>query len=108
MPGEGKRVLLVQGLTSQEHFDSSESEHISLRFPVSEYSNIHCVVNSKMRLVFLLLLFANLARYARGQCESYGLDFVNGGSYFIDNTLSTNFTFLSEFDGRISFLHGVP
>jgi hypothetical protein len=31
---------------------------------------------------------------------SYGIDFVNGGSYFIDNTLSIDFTFLSEFEGE--------
>lgn len=52
-----------------------------------------------MQILLLLYVFASLARYTKGQCVSYGLDFVNGGSYFIDSTLATNFTFLSEFDG---------
>jgi hypothetical protein len=54
-----------------------------------------------MNILMLLFIFAGFAKYAKGQCESYGVDFVNGGSYFIDNTLATNFTFLSEFDGRV-------
>jgi hypothetical protein len=30
---------------------------------------------------------------------SYGIDFVNGGSYFIDDTEAVDFTFLSQFEG---------
>ena len=57
-----------------------------------------------MKFLLLLFVLASFAKYAKCQCESYGIDIVNGGSYFIDNTLATNFTFLSEFDGTSFYL----
>lgn len=40
------------------------------------------------------------ARTVFADCQSYGMDFQNGGSYF-QNTLSNdNFTFVSQFDGE--------
>lgn len=74
---------------------------MSLPLPISESSNPRSYCKFKMQFVFLVCILVSFARYASAQCESYGLDFVNGGSYFIDNTLATNFTFLSEFDGKV-------
>lgn len=49
-----------------------------------------------------LLWFSTLLYFVaqvRGACESYGIDFVNGGSYFIDDTEPVDFTFLTQFEG---------
>jgi hypothetical protein len=54
-----------------------------------------------MRFISLVFVLVALTRHAQADCVSYGLDFVNGGSYFIDNTLATNLTFLSEFQGTV-------
>ena len=32
-------------------------------------------------------------------CESYGIDFQDGGSYFIDSSSNASFTTVSEFSG---------
>ncbi|EPE30348.1 P-loop containing nucleoside triphosphate hydrolase [Glarea lozoyensis ATCC 20868] len=52
-----------------------------------------------MYLLFCLYALASLVSYAIADCASYGIDFIDGGSYFIDNTLSKPFTFLSDFEG---------
>ncbi|KAF4631994.1 hypothetical protein G7Y89_g6135 [Cudoniella acicularis] len=49
-------------------------------------------------LIFIYTLLS-LVRYAAADCNSYGIDYVNGGTYFIDNTQTTNFTFLTDFSG---------
>ena len=39
-------------------------------------------------------------------CESYGIDFQDGGSYFIDSNSNASFTTVSEFSGQpIGILH---
>ncbi|OCL00380.1 uncharacterized protein K441DRAFT_533440 [Cenococcum geophilum 1.58] len=44
-------------------------------------------------------LLALLARRSLADCNSFGMDFQNGGAYF-QNSLSTEpFTFVSEFEG---------
>ncbi|PVH78934.1 hypothetical protein DL98DRAFT_572855 [Cadophora sp. DSE1049] len=54
-------------------------------------------------MMFLFaVVFLSLANFAFGTCVSYGIDFVNGGSYFIDSTEATDFTFLSQFEGCTS------
>ena len=53
-------------------------------------------------LVCRLGLLALLARRSLADCESYGVDFQNGGTYF-QNSLSTDpFTFVSEFEGELA------
>jgi hypothetical protein len=52
-----------------------------------------------MHLLLCLYALASLVSYATADCASYGIDFIDGGSYFIDNTLSKDFTFLSDFEG---------
>jgi hypothetical protein len=53
-----------------------------------------------MYLFICLYALASLIGLSTADCVSYGIDFVDGGSYFIDNTLSTDFTFLSDFVGE--------
>jgi hypothetical protein len=53
-----------------------------------------------MYLSIFLYALASLVNYATADCVSYGIDFIDGGSYFIDNTENTNFTFLSDFVGQ--------
>jgi hypothetical protein len=52
-----------------------------------------------MYLSIFLYALVSLIEYATADCVSYGIDFVDGGSYFIDSTLNTNFTFMSDFVG---------
>lgn len=49
----------------------------------------------------LSILAAALAALpgALSDCVSYGIDFQNGGSYFINKALAENFTAVSEFEG---------
>lgn len=50
-------------------------------------------------LASALGLVALGARTALADCVSYGMDFQNGGSYFQNSLSSSNFTFVSEFEG---------
>jgi hypothetical protein len=38
---------------------------------------------------------------ALGECQSYGVDYVNGGSYFSNTALSDYFNFTSFFEGKM-------
>ncbi|KAG4417485.1 hypothetical protein IFR04_009368 [Cadophora malorum] len=53
-------------------------------------------------MLLLYLVFLSLANLAFSTCVSYGIDFVNRGFYFIGSTKSTDFTFLSQFEGCTS------
>jgi hypothetical protein len=44
-------------------------------------------------------LLASLIVGARGDCDCYGLDYTNGGSYLIDGNSETKFSFTSQFEG---------
>tara|TARA_R110002060_G_scaffold38794_4_gene50090 strand:- start:818 stop:1099 length:282 start_codon:yes stop_codon:yes gene_type:complete len=50
-------------------------------------------------MLLLYLVFLSLANLAFSTCVSCGIDFVNRGFYFIGSTKSTDFTFLSQFEG---------
>ena len=52
-----------------------------------------------MHFLFVPLVLLNLIKLAHCTCESYGIDFTNGGSYFIDDTDAIDFTFLTQFEG---------
>lgn len=52
-----------------------------------------------MYLPLLSLALLNIIAFVEGTCESYGVDFTNGGSYFIDDTEAVDFTFLTQFEG---------
>ncbi|KAH8687560.1 hypothetical protein BGZ60DRAFT_522209 [Tricladium varicosporioides] len=52
-----------------------------------------------MYSLVLSYAFLGLIRYAIATCNSYGIDFVDGGSYFIDSSSTANFTFLTDFSG---------
>ena len=56
----------------------------------------------KMEVVFkwLWLLLALLALRARADCTSYGVDYSNGGSYYIDSTSNQYFSFITVFQGN--------
>lgn len=60
-----------------------------------------------MFLLFLSFALFNLLRLAHCTCESYGIDFTNGGSYFIDSTEAIDFTFLTQFEGWFPCIRGV-
>jgi len=47
----------------------------------------------------ILLLAIGFAVRAAAQCQSYGYDFVDGGSYFQNISSSDDFTFISYFEG---------
>jgi len=44
-------------------------------------------------------LLASLIVGVRGDCDCYGLDYTNGGSYLIDGNSETKFSFTSQFEG---------
>ena len=50
------------------------------------------------RRSFLFLIVALVAEVF-AQCQSYGVDFVDGGSYFQNISSSDDFTFISYFEG---------
>lgn len=45
----------------------------------------------------VLAVFA--VRGVLGQCQAYGVDFANGGSYYIDGGSNQYFSFISVFQG---------
>ena len=50
----------------------------------------------------VIMALALLSAKVLADCEVYGMDFQNGGSYF-QNSLSTDpFTFVQEFEGLCS------
>lgn len=44
---------------------------------------------------------------ALAACSSYGVDYVNGGSYDIDSSSNDNFTFTTIFQGMMVALYTV-
>lgn len=48
----------------------------------------------------LLVLLAALAAQVMGQCTSYGIDYANGGQYYIDASLDEYFSFVTVFQGE--------
>lgn len=52
-----------------------------------------------MRVAGLLALTLFSAKTIAQDCESYGIDFQNGGSYFQNISSSADFTFVSLFEG---------
>jgi hypothetical protein len=49
----------------------------------------------------LIALLALLAVRVRADCTSYGVDYSNGGSYFIDASSNQYFTFITIFQGNV-------
>jgi hypothetical protein len=47
----------------------------------------------------ILLLAIGFAVRGAAQCQSYGYDFVDGGSYFQNISSSDDFTFIGYFEG---------
>jgi hypothetical protein len=47
---------------------------------------------------FLIILY----KHVYATCQSYGVDFVDGGSYFININSPDYFSFVTEFDGMTS------
>jgi hypothetical protein len=50
----------------------------------------------------LFAVLALLSVKVMAQCVSYGIDYANGGSYYIDASSSQYFTFVTVFQGRSS------
>lgn len=50
-------------------------------------------------LLIYLVAFIALIHLVRSDCVSYGVDFQDGGSYFINSLSTANFTITSQFDG---------
>ena len=48
----------------------------------------------------LLVLFSILAARVLGQCTSYGIDYANGGQYYIDASSNDYFSFVTVFQGE--------
>ncbi|KAL3421058.1 hypothetical protein PVAG01_07503 [Phlyctema vagabunda] len=49
----------------------------------------------------VLLLLATWISYVLAECESYGMDFQDTGSYFINSLDTSPFTVVSQFDGCV-------
>lgn len=52
-----------------------------------------------LRAVCALTALFSAVHQASATCESYGIDFVGGGSYFINSNSDDYFTAVSEFSG---------
>lgn len=53
-----------------------------------------------MRSTSLLFAAASIgSRFASAQCEVYGIDIQNGGTYFENSQLTVPFTLVQEFSG---------
>jgi hypothetical protein len=50
----------------------------------------------------VLVLIGLLALRASAACTSYGVDYSNGGAYYIDGSSNQYFTFVSVFQGTLS------
>lgn len=50
------------------------------------------------------VLLAFTSRTLAQSCLSYGIDFVNGGSYFINTLSNDSFTCVTQFSGRVKFM----
>lgn len=53
-----------------------------------------------MRSILPFLSFALFPLTVSAACQSYGIDFVDGGNYFIDVTSLDQFSFLTQFEGK--------
>ncbi|RDW88004.1 hypothetical protein BP6252_00036 [Coleophoma cylindrospora] len=47
------------------------------------------------------LALVHLISYAKADCSSFGIDFQNGGSYFINSNDNTSFTSVTQFEGCV-------
>ena len=59
-------------------------------------------------LMCRLGLLALLAQRSLADCESFGMDFQSGGTYFQNSNSPSPFTFVSEFEGELASCVIVP
>lgn len=59
-------------------------------------------------LTSLWVLLALLALRASGTCTSYGVDYSNGGSYYIDGSSNQYFSFVTVFQGKTGIVTVTP
>jgi hypothetical protein len=52
------------------------------------------------RSLFAALALLSAKALAQTQCVSYGIDYANGGAYYIDGSSSQYFTFITVFQGK--------
>lgn len=55
--------------------------------------------SSKCRLLLLSLLSATTFAQDDNPCQSFGVDFQDGGSYFQNSLSNASFTFVSKYEG---------
>ncbi|QSZ32010.1 hypothetical protein DSL72_001579 [Monilinia vaccinii-corymbosi] len=52
-----------------------------------------------VHLSYAFVVLTSIYSYAKADCASYGIDFQNGASYFINNLDNSNFTTVTQFVG---------
>ncbi len=57
-------------------------------------------MTANFRGFLALVAFVSLCLGARADCVSYGVDYSNGGAYYIDGTSNQYFSFVTVFQGR--------
>lgn len=63
-------------------------------------SSVHTMSTTLRPYLFLTALLALCLGVLGQSCSSYGVDYSNGGSYYIDGSSDQYFTFISVFQGR--------
>ncbi|RDW56622.1 hypothetical protein BP5796_13087 [Coleophoma crateriformis] len=54
---------------------------------------------TKVFTLFAFLALVHFISYAKADCSSFGIDFQNGGSYFINSKDNSSFTSVTQFEG---------
>jgi hypothetical protein len=49
------------------------------------------------------VLYSNVT--APGNCQSFGIDFKDGGTYFVNAASNDSFTSITQFKGLLVYLH---
>lgn len=57
------------------------------------------MLSSFVRLSSTFVVLSSIFTYVKADCASYGIDFQNGGSYFINSADTSNFTSVTQFTG---------
>lgn len=63
------------------------------------------------RALLALVALLSLSLGVLGDCVSYGVDYANGGAYYIDGSSNQYFSFITVFQGKsclFVFLLGAP
>lgn len=66
----------------------------------SSQSRVNMAAVLRPQLLLAAILALCPGTLAQQTCSSYGVDYSNGGSYYIDGSSNQYFTFISVFQGK--------